>query len=215
MSTTTALQNERNLLSVRFTEKAQAVSALVHRIHHFEEALAYTINLCGAQGACRIAISGCDEHLSAPADALCHTKHQKIVAAPGLDSEQYGQLQESCAANGFFCIKTGMREYLTGVDIGLTVADVGIAETGTLVINCPNEDLRLSTMVCEYHVCLLRTSNIVEDAFAANQHLLKSFHKAPNYTAFITGASRTADIERVLALGVHGPLELHILLLED
>jgi L-lactate dehydrogenase complex protein LldG len=215
MATITAQQNEQDLLSVRFSEKARAVSAVVHTILNFQEALAYAINLCGTQGSCRIAISGCDEHLSAPADALCHTKDQKIMAAPGLDPEHYNQLQESCLANGFSCINSEMRDHLSGVDIGFTVADLGIAETGTLVINCPSEDLRLATMVCEYHVCILRSSNIVKDAFAADHHLVKYMRNTPNYTAFITGASRTADIERVLALGVHGPLELHILLLKD
>ena len=215
MSIITAQQPDQDLLSVRFSEKARAVSAIVHTILNLQEALAYAINLCGTQGACRIAISGCEEHLSAPADTLCHTKHQKIVAAPGLDPGLYNQLQESCQANGFSCINSGIRDHLSGVDIGFTVADLGIAETGTLVINCPSEDLRLATMVCEYHICILHSSNIVKDAFAADQHLVKCMRKTPNYTAFITGASRTADIERVLALGVHGPLELHILLLED
>jgi len=168
-----------------------------------------------ASSACRIRISGCDEHPSPPAEGLCEMKQEKIIAAPGLDPAQYGRLQDLCSTSGFTCINSGMRDHLSGVDIGFTIADLAIAETGTLVVNCPGEELRLATMLSEYHVCVVHRSTIVEDAFAAEQHMLKYLHKTPDYTAFITGASRTADIERVLTLGVHGPLELHILLLED
>ena len=108
-----------------------------------------------------------------------------------------------------------MRSRLSGVDIGFTFADIGIAETGTIVLNCPQEELRLATMVCEYHVCVVPKSRIVKDGFAAEPQLQKFMLNTPNYTAFITGPSRTADIERVLTIGVHGPLELHILVLED
>jgi Uncharacterized conserved protein len=108
-----------------------------------------------------------------------------------------------------------MRDHLGGVDIGFTLADFGIAETGTLVINSNSEELRLATMIAEFHVAVLPQSKIRETSRDLEAELAALTSVQPSYTAFVTGASRTADIERVLALGVHGPLELHILLLED
>jgi L-lactate dehydrogenase complex protein LldG len=125
------------------------------------------------------------------------------------------ELLKQAAERQISVIKDGMRSHLAGIDIGFTVADYGIGETGSLVINSSSEELRLATMVSEIHVAVIPKSRIratAEDMYAE----LKGFmSQKPNYLAFVTGASRTADIERVLALGVHGPLELHILILED
>jgi len=199
----------------QFIERAKIAAASVSKVSSLEEAVAYTVDLCGKQGACRLKVSGCEEHLSEGAGELCETKQGKIIAAPGLSSGDYKVLEEQCRENGFECIDSGMRSQLAGVDIGFSYADIGIAETGTLVLNCPSEELRLATMICEYHVCVLPVSRIVKDAFEAEPQLQKFMRSMPNYTAFITGPSRTADIERVLTIGVHGPLELHILILED
>ncbi|MBB5348127.1 lactate utilization protein [Desulfoprunum benzoelyticum] len=202
-------------LTARFSDKARAVSAIVESVATLDAAFDYCVDLCGRHGACRITISGCDESLSPPADSLCDLKQGKIIAAPGLAPDQFAALAARCTDQGMTCLHSGMRDNLSGVDLGFTIAELGIAETGTLVITCPDEDLRLATMLCEYHVCMLRRSTIVADAFAAERRLLRYMRRTPDYTAFITGPSRTADIERVLALGVHGPLELHILVLED
>lgn len=199
-----------------FREKAEAVSAVVSDISTMAEAYEYTANLCAQKEACQLLISGCEAPLSPHAEDLCQLKEmQKIVAAPGLKKKELTALSKVCKEHGVSLIDKGLRHQLAGIDIGFTVCDFGIAATGSLVLNSSNEELRLATMISEIHVAVLPLSKLQNTSYDLEKEMHKWMSKPPNYTAFITGASRTADIERVLALGVHGPLELHILLLED
>ncbi|MDD3312225.1 lactate utilization protein [Pseudodesulfovibrio sp.] len=202
-------------ISQRFKEKAELVSATVVAIANEDEAIAYVVDLCDRKEACQLLVSGCDLAVSDKAGDLCDEKQRKVIAAPGLKPELYKKLATKAKKAGFECINSGLRDKLAGLDIGFTVAEYGIADTGTLMIDCPSEDLRLATMVSEFHVCMLSASKIRANTYAVEKMMLTRMKNTPDYLAFVTGASRTADIERVLALGVHGPLELHILLLED
>lgn len=206
--------NQEELLQ-SFHRAAAKVSAIVSEVKTMDEAMAYTVTLCRDKEACQLLISGCDQSVSEPAQKLCDRKQQKWVAAPQLSEEQAGSLSKMCAQNSIGFIREGLRDHLAGIDIGLTTVDYGIAETGTLVIDSSNEDVRLATMISEVHVAILPLSSIRPTAFDVEAELKDRFKHFPNYCAFITGASRTADIERVLTLGVHGPLELHILLLSE
>ncbi|MHC1710745.1 MAG: lactate utilization protein C [Solidesulfovibrio sp.] len=197
----------------RLKEKATLVSAIVQSVASMDDALAYVADVCAGKEACQILASGCDAPLSDTAEALCQTKQQKIICAPALSDEDVAKLTALCDERGIAVITKGMRERLGGIDIALTIADAGIAETGTIVVRSSNEEVRLATMIAETHIAVLPASTIVADSYDLEPKLVE-WMQQPDYTAFITGASRTADIERVLALGVHGPLELHILVLE-
>lgn len=98
---------------------------------------------------------------------------------------------------------------------GLTGADFAIAATGTVVLESTAEAVRLASTLPPVHFVLLDPRRIVADSTAVVP-LLRRFHeRLPQaYLAYITGPSRTADIERVLTIGVHGPKELHVLLCE-
>jgi len=99
---------------------------------------------------------------------------------------------------------------------GVTSACFGIADTGSLAIESTPEDVRLASTLPTRHFVLLDKRKIVADGMAAVEPLRRMHQEQPrNYLAYITGPSRTADIERVLTIGVHGPKELHILLLDD
>ncbi|UTF48663.1 lactate utilization protein [Desulfomicrobium sp. ZS1] len=200
----------------KFRKKAEIVSAIVSEVDSMAQAIAYTVDLCDQKEACQLLMSGCEESLSDKGQDLCELKEWgKIIAAPALNDEDMAELVKQAASREISVIKDGMRSHLAGVDIGFTLVDYGIAETGSLVIDSSSEELRLATMISEIHVAVIPKSRIRatgEDMYDE----IKAFQsRKPNYLAFVTGASRTADIERVLALGVHGPLELHILILED
>ena len=207
--------NPTETLAHRFQEKAEAVSAIVTRVASVQAALDYAVTLCEQKEACQLLVAGCEAPLSTPAETLCDTKQTKVIAAPGLPPDQLATLDALCAARGIQCIAEHLRDHLAGIDIGLTYADFGLAETGTLVIDSSSEETRLATMISEIHIAVLPVSRLRDASYDVEAALEGAMGQTPNYTAFITGASRTADIERVLALGVHGPLELHILILEE
>ena len=100
-------------------------------------------------------------------------------------------------------------------NVGVVRAACGIAETGTCVVVTDDEETRLKTMLPEVSVIVLRAADIVPN-LADTAAFLRERQAGGrvSYTSFITGPSRTADIERVSAIGVHGPLDLHIILLE-
>lgn len=94
-------------------------------------------------------------------------------------------------------------------DVGITTVQAAIAETGTLVLDSAQERHRLVSLVPPVHIAIVDASKIYETLGEA----LAFIHKkeiSPAVT-FITGPSRTADIELTLTVGVHGPQELYVI----
>jgi L-lactate dehydrogenase complex protein LldG len=106
------------------------------------------------------------------------------------------------------------RRTLASAAVGLTGADAGLAETGSLVLASGPGRGRLASLLPPIHVALLRRSLIsgsLPELIADRPALVTS---GANFVC-ITGPSRTADIEHVLARGVHGPRDVHVILLDD
>jgi L-lactate dehydrogenase complex protein LldG len=100
--------------------------------------------------------------------------------------------------------------------VGVAPAFAAIAETGTLMMLSGPESPTTVNFLPDTHVVALRTSQIVGSYEAAWSRLRAAREgKMPRTVNFITGPSRSADIEQTLLMGAHGPRRLHIVLIED
>ena len=93
---------------------------------------------------------------------------------------------------------------------GITTAQAAIAETGTLVLDSSRERNRLVSLVPPVHIAIVDASSIFQTLAEALAFIHQDGNISPAVT-FITGPSRTADIELTLAIGVHGPQELYVI----
>lgn len=113
---------------------------------------------------------------------------------------------ENAAAAGFHVHRGQVPEIA-----GATVSEAlyGLADTGSVVLAASREEPRARSLLPEVHVSILREDRILpglEELFEALAGEL------PSALAIVTGPSRSADIEQRLAVGVHGPGEVHVVL---
>jgi L-lactate dehydrogenase complex protein LldG len=99
-------------------------------------------------------------------------------------------------------------------DAGITGCDALVAQTGSVLVTPASAGGRALSVLPPHHIVIARRSQVVPDLAAALQLVRKLYAPNwPSFLSFITGPSRTGDIERILVLGAHGPKKLTLFLL--
>ncbi len=97
--------------------------------------------------------------------------------------------------------------------VAVTRADLGIAETGTLVFAAAPENPTSLHFVPEVEITILSAAHIVSNLEASFEYLrARGQSTLPRAVNFVTGPSRTADIELTLTMGAHGPKAVHVII---
>jgi L-lactate dehydrogenase complex protein LldG len=128
-----------------------------------------------------------------------------------------------------FCSEPALRSMLSAKDIRLfsdttlqdcevsvTSCECLIARTGTILLTAAQQDGRTASVYAPIHICIAYTNQLVFDIKDAIQRVKEKYgQQLPSLLTFATGPSRTADIEKTLVVGVHGPKEVYVFLVDQ
>jgi L-lactate dehydrogenase complex protein LldG len=172
-----------------FKLRAEAVSAEVHRFPHKSAAIDFIVDYLQKAG-----VSPQSGALWADCPFLTGINKTKLAdRVPGLSFEV-------------------TRERAADAKVGISQLDWAMASTGSLVQDAAPVERRLVSTLPPIHIAIVETNRLVPDMPAVFSRIGP---EQTNYISFITGPSRTADIERVLTIGVHGPEKLIIVFVDD
>jgi len=143
-------------------------------------------------------------------------------------ADQLKFLTEGKKLNSIFCIEKEIREKLVNngfdkfsstniatCDASITGCELLIARTGSLLLSSGQASGRTTSVYAPVHICIAYTSQLVYDIKEGLQFLKEKYSgKLPSLMTLATGPSRTADIEKTLVVGVHGPKEVYVFLVE-
>ena len=104
-------------------------------------------------------------------------------------------------------------EHAESADIGISSVEFGIAESGSVCMDGYSFESRLVSMLPPIHIVFMNSKNVVLGITEAFDIISKVYDRG--YISFITGPSRTADIERVLTIGVHGPSRFILIAIDE
>ncbi len=104
---------------------------------------------------------------------------------------------------------------LPGCDASVTGCEYLVARTGTIVMSAAQQSGRTVSVYAPVHICIAYTNQLVYDVKDALQYLKDKYtNNIPSLITFASGPSRTADIEKTLVTGVHGPKEVYLFLVD-
>jgi L-lactate dehydrogenase complex protein LldG len=134
------------------------------------------------------------------------------LPAPGVASALQSGGLDRVAHDTFAETRLSQNLSYMEVNVGVTGADAGLAESGSLVLVHGPGRPRMASIVPDIHIALLEVEQIAR-SLAHWAHENPGFVTDTTNLVFVTGPSRTGDIEMELNLGVHGPRHLHIVMI--
>jgi L-lactate dehydrogenase complex protein LldG len=109
-----------------------------------------------------------------------------------------------------------VKNNLGSCDVSITGCEYLVARTGSIVMSAAQPSGRTVSVYAPIHICIAYTNQLVYDLQDALKDMKKKYGaNLPSLITFATGPSRTADIEKTLVVGVHGPKEVYLFLIES